>query len=66
MKYYIIIINIKVNAGAKMGCNCGGMKKNKRTSVKKSKASRVQKKGVTKQKRMVAIKAINKTLSKKN
>jgi hypothetical protein len=66
MKYYIIIIHIKAKAEVEMGCNCGGMKKTKRNSVKKSNASRVQKKGTTKQKRMVAIKAINKTLSKKN
>jgi hypothetical protein len=49
-----------------MGCNCGGLKKKKTKVAAKSAASRIQKKSSDKQKRMVAIKAINKTLSKKN
>jgi hypothetical protein len=49
-----------------MGCNCGGSKKPKAKKTTKSNASRIQKKSSAKQKRMVAIKAINKTLSKKN
>jgi hypothetical protein len=49
-----------------MGCNCGGSKKAKTKRAVKTNASRIQKKSNDKQKRMVAIKAINKTLSKKN
>lgn len=49
-----------------MGCNCGGSKKSKPKTTAKNDASRIQKRSSAQQKRMVAIKAINKTLSKKD